>query len=59
MEHARIFKPEYDSGKPSIIYEEFLIAIAKILQKHSISVIDNIIERYKIVFESKNNLDLS
>ena len=52
IEHSRLFKPDIDALKPSIIFEEFLFGIIKIKAKHGIKVIDELIDKYKQVYES-------
>jgi hypothetical protein len=59
LEHSKLFKPDYESNKPSIIFEEFLFALVKIHQKHGLIVIDHLINRYKTCFRSKNNGEIN
>lgn len=50
IEYARLFKPDSDYSKPSIVFEEFILAMAKIAQIHGMKAIDQLIEKYKAVF---------
>lgn len=49
---AKLFKSEYES-KPSLSFEEFVIAISKIVQNHGMKVVDDLISRFKANFNKK------
>jgi hypothetical protein len=57
IDNAKLFKPDYESNKPSILFEEFLFAMVRILQKHNMGVIDALIDKYNIFYGSKGNLE--
>ena len=59
IEHARLFKPDFDANKPSIIFEEFLFGIIKIKIKHGLKIVDQLIDKYKEVYETGKILENS
>lgn len=59
LDHAKLFKPDYESNKPSILYEEFLFAIIKIHQKHGLILVDHLINKFKSCYGNKPNLEIS
>lgn len=60
IEHAKLFKSDASdySSMSSIIYEEFIFAMIRILQKHSMKVIDQFLDKYKASQQTKKIGDL-
>jgi ankyrin repeat protein len=49
---AKLYRNDYES-KPTITFEEFIIAMAKIVQLHGMKVIDQFIEKFKASYKKK------
>lgn len=57
IDNARVFKSDFDGSKPYIVFEEFIIAMAKISQNHGIKKIEEFLERFKAVVGGRRRED--